>query len=154
MTGAHQSLSLLPDPEHRECRDRLEILTALINGPSFDPMLRADVIQVPPDHPVFGWGCRVPHCERAGHGTSDLCDTHRKQWNARGGGEADRAEFLRTAEPLPLTRAYRPGPAGSPAAAAPRWATRMASAAGTTAAGDAPPPGPAPTASRSTSTSG
>ena len=31
----------------REARDRLEILTALIDGPSFDPMFRPDVIEIP-----------------------------------------------------------------------------------------------------------
>ena len=51
-----QSCSYRPD---REGRDRLEILTALIDGPSFDAMFRPDVIDVPPepDLPV-GLHCR------------------------------------------------------------------------------------------------
>lgn len=107
---AHAGLRLLPGPDGRESRDRLEILTALIDGPCFDPFLRADVIEVPAEHPVLGWRCRVPQCQRAGHGTSDLCDTHRTEWSARGGDEADRAEFLRTAKPLSPTRAESPCP--------------------------------------------
>ncbi|WP_055631776.1 tyrosine-type recombinase/integrase [Streptomyces griseoruber] len=110
MTGAHDGLRLLPGPNGRESRDRLEILTALINGPGFDPLLRADVIEVPPEHVVFGWRCRVPQCQRSAHGTGDLCDTHRQQWSALGGDEADRAEFFRTATPLLLTTAARTGP--------------------------------------------
>jgi hypothetical protein len=93
MIGAHGGLRLLGGPDERESRDRLEILTALINGPGFDPLLRADIIEVPPEHAAFGWRCRVPQCQRSAHGTSDLCDTHRQQWTALGGGEADRAEF-------------------------------------------------------------
>ncbi|MFI1992999.1 tyrosine-type recombinase/integrase [Actinoplanes sp. NPDC020271] len=111
MTRGSEALRLLPwTTDQRDSRDRLEILTALINGPGFDPLLRADIIEVPPEHPVFGWGCRVPQCERSAHGTSDLCDTHRQQWNEQGGDEADRAEFFRIAVPLKLTTAARPGP--------------------------------------------
>ncbi|WP_202120928.1 tyrosine-type recombinase/integrase [Streptomyces sp. BA2] len=110
MTAAPSGLRLLAEHGGRESRDRLEILTALINGPGFDPLLRADVIKVPAEHPVFGWGCRVSQCQRSAHGTSDLCDTHRQQWVSRGDGEAERAEFLRTAEPLPLITAAFTGP--------------------------------------------
>jgi hypothetical protein len=48
-----QSCSSRPDREGRESRDRLEILTALIDGPSFDAMFRPDVIEVPPAHPIY-----------------------------------------------------------------------------------------------------
>jgi hypothetical protein len=61
------SLSLYQDqPEQRQSsrmtRDRLELLTAPINGPSFDPLFRTDVIQIPSQHPVYGWECgaRLP----------------------------------------------------------------------------------------------
>jgi hypothetical protein len=58
MTSARSGLCLMAGPDGRESRDRLEILTALINGPGFDPLLRAEVIAVPTEHPVFGWGWR------------------------------------------------------------------------------------------------
>ncbi|HEY4992839.1 MAG TPA: hypothetical protein VII33_12230, partial [Nakamurella sp.] len=45
-------------------RDRLEILTALINGPSFDPVFRPDVVQIPRNHPIYRWECVVGDCER------------------------------------------------------------------------------------------
>lgn len=56
--------------------DRLEILTALINGPSFDPIFRAEVIKIPRDHLVYWWGCAVEGCERTRSGGSDLCSAH------------------------------------------------------------------------------
>jgi hypothetical protein len=37
----------------RQRRDRLELLSALISGPGFDPLLRGDIIAFPRDHPVF-----------------------------------------------------------------------------------------------------
>ena len=42
------TLALLPQPDAREGRDRLEILTALISAPSFDPLFRGDIIKIPP----------------------------------------------------------------------------------------------------------
>jgi hypothetical protein len=51
-----------PDVPGRERRDRLELLTALIDGPGFDPLLRADIIEFPRDHPVWWWGCRIKDC--------------------------------------------------------------------------------------------
>ena len=40
-----------------EGRDRLEILTALISAPSFDPLFRGDIIKIPAGHPVYRWNC-------------------------------------------------------------------------------------------------
>ena len=40
----------------RQWRDRLEVLSALIGGPGFDPLLRGDIIALPRDHPVYWWG--------------------------------------------------------------------------------------------------
>jgi hypothetical protein len=65
-----QSCSSRPD---REGRDRLEILTALIDGPSFDAMFRPDVIDVPPEHSIYRWVCIVDGCRRPGSGSGDLC---------------------------------------------------------------------------------
>ena len=60
-------------------RDRLEILTALINAPSFDPIFRPDVIVIPRDHPVYRWTCVVDCCERSRSGSSELCAEHLRQ---------------------------------------------------------------------------
>ncbi|OOK65311.1 integrase family domain protein [Mycobacterium kansasii] len=58
-------LTLVPDEsESRAARDRLELLTALISAPGFDPLYRDDVIVIPRDHLVYGWGCAVANCER------------------------------------------------------------------------------------------
>ena len=43
-------------------QDRLELLTALIGGPAFDPLFRCEVIRIPPRHPVFRWACLVDGC--------------------------------------------------------------------------------------------
>ena len=40
-------------PPGRAGRDRLELLTALIDGPAFDPLFRPGVIRIPSRHPVF-----------------------------------------------------------------------------------------------------
>ena len=93
------SLPLALGKDVRENRDRLELLTALINGPAFDPALRPDVIEIPADHPAFPWGCLVPGCTRPRVSIRDLCEGHVKLWNSRPAG-VDRVEFLRTAEPL------------------------------------------------------
>lgn len=81
-------------------RDRLELLTALINAPSFDALFRPGVIRIPGDHPVFGWECLVAGCERPRSGGSELCHAHQQQWaqvRSRGQG---RAAFLTDAQPL------------------------------------------------------
>ena len=80
--------------------DRLELLTALIEGPAFDPMLRAEVIGIPARHPVFQWTCLVAGCQRPRKGSIELCHVHHGQWaQARARGEG-KAAFLTTAQPL------------------------------------------------------
>lgn len=69
----------LAEPD-RTGRDRLELLTALINGPSFDPMFREEVIRIPPDHRVYPWHCAVADCERPRWAKSDLCAIHKQRW--------------------------------------------------------------------------
>jgi hypothetical protein len=81
----------------RAGRDRLELLTALINGPSFDPLYRADVIRIPRDHPVYRWGCVVGDCGRARTGGTDLCEEHRQNWCAARGGGVGKAAFVSAA---------------------------------------------------------
>jgi integrase len=84
----------------REGPDRLELLTALIGGPSFDPLYRPDVIQVPGDHPVYPWECVVHDCERTRTSGRDLCHEHGNQWcDARGSGTGQ-AAFLTAAQGL------------------------------------------------------
>ena len=92
--------SLLPREDARTGRDRLEVLAALINAPSFDPLFRTDIITIPPDHPVYRWNCLVTGCERPKAGRGDLCSAHLRRWREqRRHGEVARAEFVRTATP-------------------------------------------------------
>jgi hypothetical protein len=81
--------------------DRLEVLTALINAPAFDPLFARDVIRVPGDHPVYAWLCGVPGCQRAREERHTFCKAHDGQWRSqRREGRCSIAEFLRTAKPL------------------------------------------------------
>lgn len=94
-------LELLPhEGGSRVKRDRLELLTALIAAPGFDPLFRADVIDIPGGHPVYGWHCTVPDCRRVRAGTFRLCQTHRRQWHTARKSGMSRAAFQRTARPL------------------------------------------------------
>ena len=70
------TLALLPQPGAREGRDRLEILTALVSAPSFDPLFRGDIITIPAGHPVYRWDCLADGCERVISGRGDLCRAH------------------------------------------------------------------------------
>ncbi|GAA4729968.1 site-specific integrase [Phytohabitans rumicis] len=94
MTVAVAPLALgRPD---REARDRLEVLTALITGPGFDPLFRGDVIHVPKNHPVLHWNCLIDGCDgyiRA----QELCANHLVRWRQSAAAGVERAEFLRTA---------------------------------------------------------
>ncbi|MFI5825166.1 hypothetical protein ACIA8I_39840 [Streptomyces rishiriensis] len=91
--------SLLPRQDPRTGRDRLEVLTALIGSPSFDPLFRPDIITIPPDHPVYRWNCLVTDCERTTMGHGDLCSTHEMLWRRQRDAGASRTDFLRTAPP-------------------------------------------------------
>ena len=73
------TVTLLPQPDAREGRDRLEILAALISAPSFDPLFRPDIIKVPAGHPVYRWNC-LAGCERTVMGHGDLCGAHQDLW--------------------------------------------------------------------------
>ena len=84
----------------REGRDRLEILTALISAPSFDPLFRGDVIKIPPGHPVYRWNCLAAGCERSAQGRGDLCSAHEVLWRRRRGEGGTLAGFLQAAPPL------------------------------------------------------
>ncbi|MEX5709090.1 site-specific integrase [Parafrankia sp. FMc6] len=85
----------VPRPS-RESRDRLEILTALIDGPGFDPLFWDDVICVPRNHPALHWNCLIDGCDgyiRA----RELCGSHLTRWREAEADGVERLEFLRTA---------------------------------------------------------
>ena len=94
-------LALLPaDDRSRAGRDRLELLSALIAAPGFDPLYRPDLIEMPPDHPVYGWRCQVPECRCVARGPG-LCTGHARQWRAIGRDEVKRADFIAGSAPIP-----------------------------------------------------
>ncbi|NJP33744.1 hypothetical protein [Micromonospora thermarum] len=100
MTAATQLAVIRPD---RESRDRLEILTALIDGPGFDPLFRSDVIRIPRNHPALHWNCLISGCD--GYiKRQELCANHATRWYEAEAAGMDRLEFLRTA---PLVKARR-----------------------------------------------
>ena len=80
--------------------DRLELLTALIDASSFDPLYRPDVIQIPGDHPIYPWECVVHACERTRTSGRDLCHEHGKQWSDARGNGVGKAAFLTAARGL------------------------------------------------------
>lgn len=94
----------MPDPHRRESQDRLEVLTALINGPGFDPVFRNEVIRIPDRHPVYPWHCAVVDCERPRWAKKDLCAIHTEQWKHAKAGGARKSDFVHTAEPLKASR--------------------------------------------------
>ncbi len=96
------TISLLPRQDARTGRDRLEVLTALINAPSFDPLFRAEIIKIPLGHPVYRWECLVTDCERSRSGHGDLCSAHAVLWRQRRDDGESRADLLRTAPPAGL----------------------------------------------------
>jgi len=96
------SSPLATDHHRRVGRDRLELLFALLQAPSFDPLYRADVIEMPAHHPVYGWACLVSECESAADG-SGLCHGHQAQWrkaHKAARGDITRAQFVKTATPI------------------------------------------------------
>ncbi len=95
---------LLPQQQDaRTRRDRLEVLTALINGPEFDPALRGRVLKIPPTHPVYPWSCTVVDCARPRWRRYAMCSVHAEQWQEAEVRGMSRAQFLRAAEPLLAT---------------------------------------------------
>jgi integrase len=92
----------------RTGRDRLELLTALISGPSFDPTFRGDVIRIPSAHPIYPWQCAVADCERPRWAKDDLCVIHKEQWKKARAAGTGRAAFVRSAQPLKRTASLEP----------------------------------------------
>jgi integrase len=100
----------LPQQDARESRDRLEILTALISAPSFDPLFRGDIITIPAGHPVYRWDCLAEGCERAAVGNDDLCHAHKTLWQRYRDEGGTRAGFLQEAPQLGPGAATRERP--------------------------------------------
>ena len=95
-----------PRPD-RVARDRLEVLTALISGPSFDPLFRGDVIRIPAAHPAFRWDCAAAGCERP-RAQQDLCAAHAVEWKRVRAAGMTRREFAPAARPLKPTETPEP----------------------------------------------
>jgi integrase len=85
----------------RARRDRLELLTALMMAPGFDPLYRSDLIAIPPQHPVYGWECVVEACGRVKKDNDGLCQEHRLEWREAREAGSSRAAFLTAASPWP-----------------------------------------------------
>lgn len=99
--SARSLLQLYADRPDRVGGDRLEILTTLSGGPSFDPVYRPDIIKIPRGHAVYRWECVVEHCERTRSGGADMCTAHLEEWvRAREAGGARKAAFVSAAEGL------------------------------------------------------
>jgi hypothetical protein len=82
----------------RAGRDRLELLTALMDAPGFDPLYRSDLIAIPPQHPVYGWECAAGACGRIRLRWGGLCHWHAPQWReARNAAAAGRPSWPRPA---------------------------------------------------------
>ncbi len=92
---------LAEDYASRVHKDRLELLSALISSPTFDPLFRDEVIFIPPDHPVFAWACNVPKCGRPrSESTDKLCCSHHEDWLIAEATNQSMLDFLAGAEPL------------------------------------------------------
>ena len=92
------------DDDSRVARDRLELLTALIAAPGFDPLYRQDIIAIPRDHPVYGWGCAVEDCERPRRNHNGrLCERHSQEWLKVEQSGLTLGAFVEAADPLPAT---------------------------------------------------
>ncbi len=98
-------LALLPQPTRpdRVGRDRLEILTALIGSPSFEPIFRTDLVRIPLGHPTYRWWCVVTGCERVRSSSSDMCAVHIRAFREASRHGVGKAAFLASAEPLPAS---------------------------------------------------
>jgi hypothetical protein len=99
MTDATMSLRVVDRVDRRQSRDRLELLTALLNGPTVESFYRDDIVRYPVDHRVFAWRCSVVSCDSPRTGRKDMCHQHIKEWARLKVGGGSRFEFARTASP-------------------------------------------------------
>jgi hypothetical protein len=112
---------LVNNDTSRARRDRLELLTTLMEAPGFDPLYRSDLIAIPPRHRVYGWGCDVDGCGRV-RTLNGFCHGHRPQWFEAQQAGSSRAAFIAAATPYQaLHYPWHPlaegGPAEGPCAA-------------------------------------
>jgi len=80
MTDATVSLRVVDRGDRRQSRDRLELLTTLLNGPTVEPFYRDEIVRYPPEHRVFAWKCSVASCDSPRTGHKDMCHQHIKEW--------------------------------------------------------------------------
>ncbi|WP_326830023.1 hypothetical protein OIE13_12355 [Streptosporangium sp. NBC_01810] len=98
MTAAEQLLPIV-SRQDRASGDRLELLTALINAPNFDPVFRDEIVRIPADHPTYRWICAVDQCERAPGLGQELCHAHRAEWTKQREAGGNLVEFMAAAGP-------------------------------------------------------
>ncbi|WP_424534242.1 hypothetical protein ACOZ38_28525 [Sphaerisporangium viridialbum] len=98
MTAVGRLLPVVSRPD-RTSGDRLELLTALINGLSLDPVFRDEIVRIPADHPTYRWMCAVDQCERAPGLGEELCHAHRAEWMRQREEGGNLVEFMQTAGP-------------------------------------------------------
>lgn len=105
MTDTTTSPRIAGHTDQRGSRDRLELLTALLNGPTVEAFYREDVIRYPDDHRVFAWRCSVASCDSPRTGRKDMCHQHIEEWVRLKANGGSRFEFARTASPSVSTLA-------------------------------------------------
>ncbi len=96
-TNPSRLLEVLEHGGVRLSRDRLELLTALLNAPGVEPFFRDEVICYPDQHRVFAWRCSVSACGAPRTGHKDMCHGHIEQWARLKAEGGSRFEFARTA---------------------------------------------------------
>jgi hypothetical protein len=93
------SLRVVDRGDRRQSRDRLELLTTLLNGPTVESFYRDDIVRYPPEHRVFAWKCSVVSCDSPRTGRKDMCHQHIQEWARLKANGGSRFEFARTASP-------------------------------------------------------
>ncbi len=99
MTESTLPLTVVDRADRRQSRDRLELLTTLLNGPNVEAFHRDDIVRYPPEHRVFAWKCSVVSCDSPRTGRKDMCHQHIKEWAQLKVDGGSRFEFARTAGP-------------------------------------------------------
>jgi integrase len=108
MTESTLPLTVVDRADRRQSRDRLELLTALLNGPNVEAFYRDDIVRYPPEHRVFAWQCSVLSCDSPRTGRKDMCHQHIKEWAQLKVDGGSRFEFARTAGPSVTILAAEP----------------------------------------------
>ncbi|MET8179749.1 hypothetical protein [Streptomyces sp. NPDC005336] len=61
------------------------------------------MLKIPSTHSVYPWSCTVVDCARPRWRRYAMCSVHAEQWQEAEACGMSRAQFLRTAQPLPAT---------------------------------------------------